>query len=540
MLFSILPKELLWDIIIEWLSCLKDFSSLDRAVTNKEIRCCLFTVNVPARKLEFKEAVQIGSNKKLIEFVKWKKHRSVEIENMCLNKYDAPCNRLPHFGCYFSQLRDLKIVNWELQLQDIFYCNLPHLEKLILNNCTIFIQELAAEYISTTNLKELIFGNIILTDGKALLNAAVSPNHYAKFCLWIANSCPQLQTLNLKNCYVTPQDVIPMIQTLSALKYLNYCAADLRTRLQNVPHTPSPLAAEREQQGMMTTLPSIDTLILTSKVSSSSGYLIWHHMMNIAFECCIHQALDEININIAEFVEVVRNRLLQHIQQEWKNVRYLTLRWGTASIVPYLTACVETCTQLYQLIFHGSSWEETVMPTILLENRLLSLYCLSFQSIPISNESMELLCTSSLAQQLTVLKLIDITSLSLETYHLITFSFPKLQIFELQVIPVLDAVAANEMKKQANHLAVVQWLDVLFNSDQCIFAQTIQSLTIKLSLKNENKMYCDLNEVEHQSFGDMLFTAHMIPHWQFAFPVLHMLFSVFHFHVFFFLFYPST
>jgi len=46
-------------------------------------------VNAPARKIELKEAIHIGSDKKLVEFVRWKKHRSVEIENMCMNKYDV-------------------------------------------------------------------------------------------------------------------------------------------------------------------------------------------------------------------------------------------------------------------------------------------------------------------------------------------------------------------------------------------------------------------------------------------------------------------
>jgi len=59
-----------------------------------------------------------------------------------------------------------------------------------------------------------------------------------------------------------------------------------------------------------------------------------------------------------------------------------------------------------------------------------------------------------------------------------TLSFPKLQTIELQIIPV--AVAEISTKQE---LAVVQWLDVLFNGNQCIFAQTIQSLTINTFLE---------------------------------------------------------
>lgn len=530
MIFFLLPKDLVLDIINDWLGSLKDFSSLDRAVANKELRSCLLFPT--ASQVELGEAIDINSDNKLMGIIIWKEKRLLKIKNIWLNKYKLRFNSLPYFGCFLPHLEELKIEDQEFQLQDIFYSSLSHLEKLSLIGCMIVIQELALDCIFlTTNvaLKQLDFEKVRLSYGKSS-SVTVSSSAYTKFYIWVGKCCSKVEKLRLHQCHnIAPNDIIPCIQTLPCLHTFEYCVPDLTTTLTNN----NSLASLPDQRAVSASLPHIKKLYLGSTLTNTPNYRIFDHLLNVLFQCCIiaddKAILEDINLFIDDFSEECRNHLLQHISHHWHNVINLEFRWKTISITRYLIAFLESSSLLLlqALSFYGTSWEDEIMLSIIQaehQHRLPHLHNLTFAEVSISTSTITCLCGCyPLAHRLTVLSLCKITSLPMEGYHLISLSFPHLQTLELvPITPITPLpIEANsfDARTLAHHLAVIQWLDVLF-SDQCAFRHTIETMKLEIM---KSDMCLELTKPHHQTFASTLLYDHLLPLWAFHFPQLQCL-----------------
>ena len=142
----------------------------------------------------------------------------------------------------------------------------------------------------------------------------------------------------------------------------------------------------------------------------------------------------------------------------------------------------------------------------------LNLHSLSLYRVFMSNASMEKICRSSLASQLTKLSLIFVSTLSLEAYHLIVHSFPRLQVLNIDLLPVRNQTTIRDHIRN-----IVQWLDELF-SRQCVFANTVE--TISLIIFIDPQYYLDWTVKENATFANELFQDHMLKQWHFPFPSL--------------------
>jgi len=131
---------------------------------------------------------------------------------------------------------------------------------------------------------------------------------------------------------------------------------------------------------------------------------------------------------------------------------------------------------------------------------------------------MEMICRSSVASQLTKLSLMCVNILSLEAYHLISHSFPRLQSLEIATCSSFNSQQQDDAPVGRDHIRnIVQWLDELF-STQCVFADTVE--TMHLAISNNPSHCLDWTVTENASFANELFHDHMLKHWHFPFPAL--------------------
>ena len=163
--------------------------------------------------------------------------------------------------------------------------------------------------------------------------------------------------------------------------------------------------------------------------------------------------------------------------------------------------------------------EDSVFTCLSLLNTLPHLHSLSLCRGSMSNASMEMICRSSVASQLTKLSVIYVTSLSLEPYHLIVHSFSRLKSLEIEISfgYVFHPYRPNASELRDHIRNIVQWLDELF-STQCVFADTVE--TMHLAISNNPSHCLDWTVTENASFANELFHDHMLKHWHFPFPAL--------------------
>jgi len=155
-----------------------------------------------------------------------------------------------------------------------------------------------------------------------------------------------------------------------------------------------------------------------------------------------------------------------------------------------------------------------VLPTTLPRLHSLSLNLGSLQS----NASMEMICRSSVASHLMKLSLFRVTTPSLEAYHLIAHSFPRLKSLEIEKYFRSESIRQpNDAERRDCIRSIVQLLDGLF-SRECVFADTIE--TISLIISDEPQHCLDWTVRENGSFANELFHDHMLKHWHFPFPAL--------------------
>jgi len=136
--------------------------------------------------------------------------------------------------------------------------------------------------------------------------------------------------------------------------------------------------------------------------------------------------------------------------------------------------------------------------------------------------SMEMICRSSVASQLTKLSLMDVSTRSLEeAYHLIVHSFSRLESLAIEMsfggcfsFRSYQATAS-ELRDHIRN--IVQLLGELF-SRQCVFANTIE--TLSLIIPNAPQHCLDWTVRENAVLVNDLFHGHMLKHWHFPFPAL--------------------
>ena len=120
----------------EWLCSWDDFSSLDLAMANKELRFYFYAPNsqdsIIIGKINNDIAITISNGEKLASLMKWKEKRLLEITKLCLDHLHLYDDLFEYcmLGNKFSTLTDLKISNSDdVELQSIFFGNLPNLIK---------------------------------------------------------------------------------------------------------------------------------------------------------------------------------------------------------------------------------------------------------------------------------------------------------------------------------------------------------------------------------------------------------------------------
>ena len=115
-------------ILDEWLCSWNDLSSLDTAMTNKELRQYIYAQD-SIGKINSDITITISSGEKFTSMMKWKDKWLFEIANLCLNQLDEyDLFEYSILGNKFSTLTELRIIDSnEVQLQFIFCGNLPNL-----------------------------------------------------------------------------------------------------------------------------------------------------------------------------------------------------------------------------------------------------------------------------------------------------------------------------------------------------------------------------------------------------------------------------
>ena len=162
-------------------------------MTNKELRS-----QDSIGKINNDITITIRNSEKLASLMKWKEQHLLQITKLCLNRLDKyDLFGYCMLGNNFPTLTDLKISNTnEVQLQSIFYGNLPNLIKFSIVNCSILICRNALNAVAdivfhVTNIKELSLENIdyILQSGESKVRPVqkASLADCTKLFLWMAN-----------------------------------------------------------------------------------------------------------------------------------------------------------------------------------------------------------------------------------------------------------------------------------------------------------------------------------------------------------------
>jgi len=190
-------KHLILFILDEWLRSWNDFSSLDLAMINKELRFYFYAPNsqdsIIIGKINNDIAITISNGEKLASLMKWKEKRLLEITKLCLGEYNffGYCM----LGNKFSTLTDLKMSNsQDFELQLIFYSNLPNLIKFSMEDYSVVIcreaLNVADNIFPVTNIKELSLKDINCTmrsggNKENPIQNVVSLADSTKLYLWI-------------------------------------------------------------------------------------------------------------------------------------------------------------------------------------------------------------------------------------------------------------------------------------------------------------------------------------------------------------------
>jgi len=535
MFLTVLPKHLIVFILDEWLFSWNDFSSLDLAMANKELRQYIYAPNSQDStigKINYDIAITIRNGEHFVSLMKWKEKRLLEITKLCLDYLHV--FEYCMLGKRMSALTELKISHSHItELQSIFYGNLPNLIKLTMEDCSINICREALnvtdKVFSVTNIKELLLENINCTmqsDESKMISELnnVSLADCTKLYLWMAKCCSQLTKLHLNDCYGTHYtNTIPMLHALPALKVFSYWASlEFSRQLEyNSPESEAtfqdiaPLSVEGINEEKQNYLPHIKSLDIYLVGMSEDSWLVGQ-AFEVMFQGCDLRELQILTLGLSYDTPTdYYDLLLQFILLHGHHLKSICLETVDENISPLLTAICKYCTSLEHWELMDLTIEDSLFTSLSLPNTLSHLSSLSFDAVFMSNASMEMICRSSVASQLTKLSLINVNSLSLQVHHLIAHSFPRLQYLEIEMS--FYSYWSNDSQRRDRIRNIVQWLDELFSS-QCAFATTIETLSLIIF---DELHYClDWTTTENASFANELFHDHMLKHWHFPFPAL--------------------
>jgi len=541
MFLTHLPKHLILFILNEWLCSWDDFSTLDVAMTNKELRRYFYTPDSQdsIAKINNDIAIAISSGEKLAILMEWKENRQLEITKLWLDYLETYDELFEYYcmsvGSKFSTLTQMKISNsYDAQLQLIFCGNLPNLTKLVMEDCSILIcrEELtvADKIFCVTNIKELSLNRIRYTmrrDGSKVKSVqnVVALADCSKLYLWMAKCCPELTKLHMLDCYGTHYtNTIPMFHALPSLKDFS-CRISWLSVDQLLANSPESAATFREIAPLQVQGIDGDRQYHLPRITSFDMYLIgvsgpWviKQVLEVMFQGCDLSELQTLSLSLSdEIPSDYYDRLLRYLLLHGHHLKSIYISIVDANTSSLLAAICKYCTSLEHWALGHLTIEESAFTCLSLPNTLTNLHSLSFTCVSISNTSMEMICSSSVASQLTKLSLTYVNLLSLEAYHLIVHSFRRLQYLEIATSMRYNFQQQDDAEHRDCIRSIVQLLDELF-SRQCVFADTIE--TISLTISNDLRLSLDWAVCENASFANELFHDHMLKHWHFPFPAL--------------------
>jgi len=240
----------------------------------------------------------------------------------------------------------------------------------------------------------------------------------------------------------------------------------------------------------------------------------------VMFEGCDLTELQTLALSLSDddIPSDCYDRLLQCLFLHGHHLKSICLDLKGINTSPLLTAISKYCTSLEHWELKNLTIQDSAFTCLTLPNTLPHFHSLALYCVSMSNENIEMICRSSVASQLTKLSVIDDYRLflSLEAYHWIVHSFPRLQSLEIHMPFLINrtkdaAVVRNRVRN------IVQWLDELF-SRQCVFTDTIE--TMSLTISDNPSHFLDWTVKENASFTNELFHDHMLKHWHFPFPAL--------------------
>jgi len=534
MFLTIFPKHLILFILDEWLCSWNDFSSMDLAMTNKELRFYFYAPNSSSqdsiRKINKDITIRISSGMGFESLLKWKEKRLLEITKLCLDFEYNEFGRCM-LGNTFPTLIELEIIDsCDVELQHIFYGNLPNLKRCCMQNGSICIcPETLNKTFPVTNIKELLLNNVkyTLISGVRLRKVRrvwnVSLADCTKLYLWMAKCCPQLTKLHLNHCYGTHYaNIIPMLHALPALKEFSYRVSrdSLNLLLTNSPESAAtfrdiaPLSAEGINGDRQYHLPRITSLDIDIDEIPDDSWLV-KQVWEVMFQGCDLRELQTLALGLDNDIPLeCYDRLMNFLLEEGHRLKSICLDIVDENTSPLLAAICKSCTSLEHWKLKNLTIQDSLLTCLTHPNTLPRLLSLSLYIVCLNNASMEMICRSSVANQLTKLSLIDASSLSLETYHLMAHSFPRLKFLEIEM-PLQQQEVDDDV---GQYRSIVQWLDELF-SRRCVFANTIE--TISLNIQTTPRKYClNWTTTENAALANELFYDHMLKHWYFPFPAL--------------------
>jgi len=531
MFLTVLPKHLILFILNEWLCSWNDFSSLDVAMANKELRFYFYAPDSQdsIAKINHDIDITINNGDNFASLMKWKEKRLFEIRKLCLKHLDKYDDLFGYcmLGNNFSTLTELKIWSSDgVELQLILYGNLPNLIKFSVTGCSMLIYREALvldKLYRVTNIQELLLYDVKYTmrsgGSKTKPVENVSLSDCTKIYLWMVKCCPQLTKLHLHDCYGTHYtNMIPMLQALPALKDVSYWVSSISFRrlLTNSPESAAtfqdilPLPSDGGDRGRQYHLPHITSLDII--IYGLDAWVIMQ-VLEVMFQGCDLRELQSLSFRLdADIPSNCYDRLMQYLSLHGHHLKSICLDIADENPSPLLAAICKYCTSLENWEFNSLTIEDSTFTCLSLPNTLSNLHSLVFTGVSMSNASMEMICRSSVASQLTKLFL---PSLSFVTHHLIARSFPRLKYLEIDMI--CDIYEANDTEYRDHIRSIVQWLDELF-SRKCVFANTIETLSLMIS--NDSRLCLDWIISENASFANELFHDHMLKHWHFPFPAL--------------------
>ena len=294
--------------------------------------------------------------------MKWKEKRLLEITKLCLDHLHLYDDLFEYcmLGNKFSTLTELEIVNTnDVELQIVFYGNLPNLIKFSMQDCSILICREALnldKIFSVTNIKELSLEDIrFILQGrgggskvKQVQNVSLADS--TKLYLWMAKCCPQLTKLHLNDCYDTHyKNMISMLHALPALKDFSYRIS--WSFFNRFPESVAtfrgilPLSIEGINGNRQYHLPHITSLDICI-VGTYDAWLVGQ-ILELMFQGCDLRELQTLSFSLPEDIPSdYYDRLLQFLLLHGHHLKSICVDIDDENTSPLLRAICKYCTSL--------------------------------------------------------------------------------------------------------------------------------------------------------------------------------------------------